>query len=126
MDALSYEYLIRKAFNCDRGGANGMAEADIYRKMERVENAIKMRMSASSNGDLEYNYRSAAINISVNVSEALRKVSKDFHFESKNQNLKQRLQKLADNVSMSTDRKIIDDTIKEAHEIFKEIKLNLR
>jgi len=125
MDALSYEYLIRKAFNCGRGGANGMAEADIYRKMERVENAINMRMSTSSNGDLEYNYRSAAINISVNVSEALRKVSQEFHFESKNQNLKQRLQKLAGHVSMSTDREIIDTTIKEAHEIFKRIKLEL-
>ena len=126
MDALSYEYLIRKAYNCRRGGAGGKAEASIYRKMERVEKARKTRISINSDKELEYNYRSASLQVSMNINEALIKVINDFHFTDKNRKIKDTLEKLTDNLYMSTDRKIIDNTIKNAHDIFKRIKLRMK
>ncbi len=125
MDAMSYEYLIRKAYNCGRGCAGGKAEATIYRKMERAENALKMRMSTTTNGDLEYDCRSAAIGVSMNVDDAIRKVINGSFFPKKNKKPKKRLEELADKVSMSTDRKTINETIEEAHEIFKELGIEM-
>ena len=98
MDALSYEDLIRNAYNCERGGANGKAEAEVYRKMERVENAINTRISIDSNGDLEYNYRSASIHLSMNIHEALMKVADDFYFTDENNKFKEHLEKLASDI----------------------------
>ncbi len=125
MDAMSYEYLIRKAYNCGRGGAGGKAEATIYRKMERAENALKTRMSTTANGDLEYDYRSAAIEVSMNVNDALREVISDSFLAEKNKNTKKRLEELANKISMNTDRKTIDEIIEEAHEIFKELGIEM-
>lgn len=125
MDAMSYEYLIRKSYNCGRGGAGGKAEATIYRKMERAENALKIGMSATTNGNLEYDYRSAAIGVSMNVNHALRKVISGSFFPEKNNKAKKRLQELAGKVSMNTDRKTIDEIIEEAHEIFKELGIEM-
>ncbi len=126
MDALSYEYLIRKAYNCRRGEAGGKAKASIYRKMERVDKARKISLSIGSNKELEYNYRSASLQVSMNINEALIKVLNDFQFTGKNKKIKDTLEKLTDNLYMSTDRKIIDNTIKNAHDIFKRIKLRMK
>ena len=125
MDAMSYEYLIRKAYNCGRGGAGGKAEATIYRKMERAENALKMRMSATTNSDLEYDYRSAAMGVSMNVNDALRKVISGSFFSEKNKKSKKRLEELASIIAMNTDRKTIDEIIEEAHGIFKELGIEM-
>lgn len=126
MDALSYEYLIRKAYNCSRGGADGKAEASIYRKMERIEKARKMRILVSSNNELEFNYRSASLQVSMNINDALNRVLNNFHFTDKNKGIKNILENLTDDVYMSTDRRIIDNTIKNAHDIFKRIKLRMK
>ncbi len=126
MDALSYEYLIRKAYNCGRGGANGKAEASIYRRMERVTKARKMRISVSTNNELEYSYRSASLQVSMNINDALIRVLNNFHFTDKNIGIKNTLENLTDDVYMSTDRRIIDNTIKNAHDIFKRIKLRMK
>ena len=123
MDALSYEYLIRKAYNCRRGGAGGKAEAGIYRKMEK---ARKMRTSIRSDKELEYNCRSATLQVSMNINEALVKVLKDYQFSGNHQKVKITLEDLVDNLYMSTDRKIIDSTIKNALDLFKRIKLSMK
>lgn len=39
MDALSYEYLIRAAFNCGRKSRHG-ADADIYRGLENTIDSV--------------------------------------------------------------------------------------
>lgn len=125
MDALSYEYLMRKAYNCGRGGANGKAEADLYRKLERAESMLKTRNSTKSQDDLEYDYRKAAVEISMNVSEALKKVENEFYFTKANDKHKQRLGELSSNISMNMDKATIDKAIGEAHNIFKELDLQM-
>ena len=123
MDALSYEYLIRKAYNCRRGGAGGKADAGIYRKMEK---ARKMRMSIRSDKELEYSCRSATLQVSMNINEALVKVLNDYQFSDNHKKVKITLEDLVDNLYMSTDRKIIDSTIKNALDLFKRIKLSMK
>ncbi len=125
MDALSYEYLIRKAYNCGRGGADGKAEADDYRKLERAERMIEIRNSTKSLDDLKYDYRKSAVKISMNISEALRKVENTFYFTDENKQYKQLLSKLSNEVSMSMDKKAIDKVIEEVEDIFMKLKLKM-
>ena len=126
MDALGYEYLIRKAYNCTKGSADGRAEGSIYQKIEKVENAIKARIAVDSNGEIEQIYRSASINVSMNVYDALKKVADSFHFTSENEKLKKRLEEMLNEIYMSTDKKIIDDTMLEAHQIFERLDLQMK
>ncbi|WP_157972995.1 hypothetical protein [Aureibaculum luteum] len=90
--------MIRTAYNCGPGGADGRAEAKIYHKMEQIENAIKERASIDSNGGIEYIYRSASINVSMNIYDALIKVVDDFYFTDENKKMKKRLEKLATDI----------------------------
>ena len=73
-----YEYLVRMAYHCGRGGAGGKAEADIYRKLERAHNAVEKKLPTRSMDDWEYEYRSAAATVSGNVATASTKVANDF------------------------------------------------
>lgn len=126
MDALLYEYLVRMAYNCGRGGAGGNAEADIYRKLERTKNAVEKKLPTRSMDDWEYEYRSAAATVSMNAGQALRKVEKDFSFTEANKHYRKRLGELAGVLSGCMDKKVIDSTIEESLDIFKELGFSVR
>jgi len=80
---MSYEILIRKAFNCGRDYSNG-ADADIYRKYERNErlyttekalkDAKKPRAWNASLEDLEYDTTSSQAAVIGNSRKAILKV----------------------------------------------------
>jgi hypothetical protein len=125
MDAMLYEYLVRMAYNCGRGGAGGKAEADIYRKLERTQNAVEKKLPTRSIDDLEYEYRSAAATVSGNVAQALQKVEKGFYFTEENKHYKKRLDELAGGLSLCMDKEVIDRTIEESLDIFKELGLTV-
>lgn len=126
MDAMLYEYLVRMAYNCGRGGAGGKAEADIYRKLERAHNAVEKKLPTRSMDDWEYEYRSAAATVSGNVAQALRKVENEFYFTEDNQHNKKKLDELAGGLSRCMDKEVIDHTIDESMNIFKELGLTPR
>jgi len=46
MDGMSNEYLIRRAYGCGRGGAQGMAEADTCSRFERAVRTVERQRKA--------------------------------------------------------------------------------
>jgi hypothetical protein len=126
MDALLYEYLVRMAYNCGRGGAGGKAEADIYRKLERAKMALDKKLPTRTMDDWEYDYRSAAANVSMNVGQALQKVEKNLYFTEENKHSRKRLEELAGQISGCTDKETIDSTINESLDIFKKLGLTVQ
>ena len=86
VDAMNYEYLIRKIYHCGRGGVEG-ADADIYRRMERVERIYlleedniknkKPRIRFDEIEDLEDDYRRQASIVGQYIIKALNKLLKD-------------------------------------------------
>jgi hypothetical protein len=82
MDALEYEYLIRRIYQTGRTSANG-ADADVYRKMERAETALRldsencvnhrMRISTKSIEELQQGYESECIRVWQFIQKAIRK-----------------------------------------------------
>lgn len=47
---MNYEYLIRRAFNCDRYGVAG-ADADTYRALQRTETTYRTEMAKIAKGE---------------------------------------------------------------------------
>lgn len=121
---MSYEYLIRKAYGCGRGGANGKAEADHYRRMEMAERAIEIRNSTLSLEDLKYEFRVKASKVSNSINEAIRHVVNSYYFTGETEQYRQQLEKLEADISLCVDKKIIDRVIEDAYDVF--TKLNLK
>jgi ribosomal protein L25 (general stress protein Ctc) len=81
MKAMIYEYLVCAAYNTERHGARGKADADVYRDMEHAlrevelqKEAIKKRetpVSTKSVDQLEYDARVATATVRENVSDAI-------------------------------------------------------
>lgn len=72
MEAMEYEFLLRRVYNCGRRGVSG-ADADIYRQMEHAERAytlylenIKnrtMRISNQPIDDMRYEYERECVKV---------------------------------------------------------------
>lgn len=89
MDAMSYEYLIRRAHNCGRHGVEG-ANADIYRAMERdidlhitALNEIENNLPRSWGEDikiLESQSRNSAAEVAYHIVNAIWKAKSRLNF----------------------------------------------
>lgn len=87
MDALDYEYLIRRAHQCGRHGVNG-ANADIFRRYERAERLYrsekendemgKPRQWGESIETLSFKSAEKSREVTFHLSSAIEKVLMDF------------------------------------------------
>lgn len=125
VDGITYEILIRRAFNCGRGGVSG-AEADIYRRMETAYKLIGSGLSTKSEFDLELDYKGAAVKVSRYVEEALRKAIADLKYDTGKMDKKEELEKLYKQLSLTPSKEEIDEVIDKALDIFIELKFEAR
>jgi hypothetical protein len=127
MDAMDYEFLLRKVYDCDRHGANGDADADVYRKMEHAINIYEAQKKAIENKEppvwadsldnLEYDMRVQLSRISSKVRSALRKqIGNTYNDELKGklEGLELRLQ------DRNISKELIDEIIDESLMLLKE------
>lgn len=87
VDALSYEMLIRRAFQCGRYGVKG-ADADIYRRLERAEILYRTEKENKEKGlpkqwnetieDLAFKYGQKCNEVCNYIGIAINKVLKDY------------------------------------------------
>jgi hypothetical protein len=129
-NSLTYEYLIKAAYNCERGGANGKTDATIYREWARAihivvlqEQAIKSKLplpDSRSVDQLEYIARGKAVGVRENVSNAISEVLKEPRPAEMVSKLRYQQKRLGIN---EYDEKVIDKVIEETWELFRELKL---
>lgn len=89
IDAMDYEYLMRRALQCGRSYDKG-ADADIYRRLERSSSLFKQATDAKAAGqsstwgkpvpELEQEYRSRLYEVSDNVDRAIAIVLREHSF----------------------------------------------
>lgn len=75
--ALSYEYLIRRAFQCGRYGVPG-ANADTYRALERSYVDSRDNVDPNRNNELLVKYAFYCGEVSTYINVAVEKFAKDF------------------------------------------------
>jgi len=113
MDALFYEYLIRRVFNCGRTSKNG-ANADIFRKMERSFHSIETSYMLGSKEDKEYTFRGNFAEVREYVSWALLKSLNRISGEAA-----AKIKELLSELNMDFyDKERLEEIIKEANDIF--------
>ena len=123
MESMGYEFLVRMAYHCARHGSPG-ANADIYRKMERALRRLDPpHIYSKTKEELEYDYRGEAVVVKRYVLDAISEGMKQIYDAADNEKLKQLKSKLHMD---EYDKKIIDEVIKEASEIFRKHKLEAR
>lgn len=84
--ALSYEYLIRRVYQCGRHGVAG-ANADAYRRLERAHNYLKDNKSKVKSEDI-FKYGFECGQITAFIRSAVEKFRSDF---SENLSTKEKL-----------------------------------
>ncbi|MBX2969932.1 MAG: hypothetical protein KF803_11225 [Cyclobacteriaceae bacterium] len=134
MKSLLYEHLVKAAYNTERYGARGKADANVYRDMEHALREVELQKEAIKKGqmpistksieDLEYEARvyiaKVRGNVSAAISEALRNTNLKYSSEEIKQNLKGLQSKLNIN---EYNKDVIDNVISEVWDIFRENKL---
>ncbi|MEM1406297.1 MAG: hypothetical protein AAGG59_05940 [Bacteroidota bacterium] len=126
-ESLTYESLLCKAHNCDRGGANGAADADVYRKLENAqrmlevqEQAIEKKEIPPSNrsiNDLKHEFRAQTAKVRNNILQGLREINRKTHDEKKKEKLLKLMRVLnPDEYS----KEMIDDVIDQAWDIVRD------
>lgn len=130
VDAMTYEYLIRRAYQCGRYGVSG-ADADIYRAYERKEIIYRKDKEAIENGtprirtgsidDLAHEAGIASGEIATHLESAIEKVLKDYDNQF-NQNQKDILQDCIDKL-LSPTKDNIEDAIQRATDVMVEMKI---
>lgn len=135
MEAMKYEYIIRKAYGIGRDYSKG-ADADIYRKFERVERGLmldkeaiakkEMRVTGGSLQDQEYEVRVAAAKVTNHLQAALMHVIQRFGFEEIPSDPIKKLQACQSKLNTQYDKTVIDGAMDEIHEVFTELGLQMR
>lgn len=124
MEALSYEYLLRRVYQVGRGEKDG-ADADEYRDMEHAESILRLeqqnikerkpRISTQSINELEYEYRVQCNRVWRFVSSAIRE-SLSRYAHQLNENEKKQLQECL-NSTQQIKKEDIDRAVKIATDI---------
>lgn len=119
MDAMDYEFLLRRVYHCGRNGANG-ADADIYRKLERADFYLASTEGSETKEDREYDYRKAFAGVRSYVRQALRDGIKKVEYRA----TKEEAEKLEGMVAEVSGlhfyyKKRLDEIIDEADSIFR-------
>ena len=133
-DALIYELLVCAAYNTGRHGANGKADADVYRDMEHAlrdvelqKKAIKKRVtpvSTKSVDDLEYEARAAIAKVRTNVSDSISEALRNTNLKYSSKQTQKKLQELKSKLHIHQyDKDEIDKVISDVWDIFRANKI---
>lgn len=124
MEAMEYEFLLRRIYNCGRRGVPG-ADADIYRKMEHAERAYSLdleniknrtvRISNQSIEEMQYEYERECVSLWLYISKAVGKAIQEYGYKL----TKDELSKLTKLAKRPTDlsKKVIDEIIDITNDI---------
>lgn len=124
MEAMSYEYLIRRVHNCGRTIKNG-ADASLYRTMEQAFYNIETKTLFETQADREYEYRKAFSAVRRNVDDALIIGIKKLQHKAVKDDLDE-LQSMSDQLDFEFYKKEKLDTIlKRANSIFHQYGLEI-
>ena len=123
LEAMMYEHFMTTVYKCDRGGANGAADADYYRKMRHAVNLYEAQKKALDNGEvpvsteslsvLKYDVNVAIRRIGNRVSEALREAIRNTYDDDK----RNQLSALSAELIEVTDKEKLDEVIDKAWEL---------
>ncbi|NDW11081.1 hypothetical protein [Dysgonomonas sp. 520] len=127
MDALSYEYLLRRVYKVGRHGKDG-ADADIYRRMERAKRTLEINIESKEKGtipistlstdELLYQYHSACAGVWGYVSQAIRDGLKEYGYLLTDEEKKQLTESIVEPPKRLVEKDYIDKAIKTAESIF--------
>lgn len=130
MDAVIYELVMCAAFDCSKGGANGAANAEVYRRMEYAvdlvglqKKAIKnkeMPLSTKSVSELEYEANVAVLRLRNHLDSAIIASLKRVYREEFREELMS-LRSSSDHWQYDT--AVIDEVITRMNQIFQEEEL---
>jgi len=124
MDAMSYEFLIRRAYHCGRHGAKGKADTRDYHELERaVRQCNSPETSTKSKEELEYDVRVAGTKVALGVEDAIKKAMAEVKYDADAKEEIKILEELIKKVSLQRDIKVINEVIEEAMNIFIKLKL---
>lgn len=126
MDAIDYEYLLRQVYNCGRHGVKG-ADADLYRKLEYAETQLTDPDWNKTQEQKEHDYRSVFVEVRMHVRKAVRDGKEKIKYSA----LKEEMKKLEEMESALHklnfyDKKILDEIIDNASDIFRKYGLQAR
>ncbi len=131
-DAMGYEYLIRKAYNCGRFGGPG-ANADVFRGYETAQVRYRENMNALKNNkpktwkkpieELAFIAGQEAGEVATYINVALEHVQKRFEdqLSSKQEEIFEELRMLLTDPT----EKNIGDVLEKGHELFQELNLQI-
>ncbi len=77
MKAMTYEILLRRIYNCDRGGVPG-ADASVFRKMEHAYNRYKKEADGNLNSDFYYDLNIETIRVANFILAAITKFAIEY------------------------------------------------
>ena len=119
MDAMEYEYLLRRVYHCGRHGAKG-ADADIYRKLERAEVNLTNANWNKTQEEKEHDYNTAFAEVRMFVRNAFREGIKQVQHKTTKKEI-EKLESMQTEVSSIGfyDKKRLDEIIEEADDIFR-------
>jgi hypothetical protein len=126
MDAMGYEFLIRRVYHCGRHGVKG-ADADVYRKLEKAEINLTNVHLNKTREEKEHDYNTAFAAVRMYVGNAFREGIKQVqHMTTKEEMDKlEGMQAEVNSISFYT-KKRIDEIIGEADGIFRKHGLEAR
>jgi len=70
MEAMEYEFLLRRVYRCGRNYSNG-ADADIYRSMEHAHRNLETKTLYFTQDEREYQFQKAFAAVRMNVRDAI-------------------------------------------------------
>jgi hypothetical protein len=125
MEAMNYEYLIRRVYNCGRNYSKG-ADADIYRQMQHAHNDLTTKTMYKTQNEREYEYRSSFAAVRGNVDKAIKEGIKQVNYTAKKEDITE-LQTMSADLTMDFyDKSKLDTIISRADKIFHSCGLEMR
>lgn len=119
MEAMSYEFLLRRVYNCGRHGVKG-ADADIYRRMDMAKRHLDDPYWGKSKEQKEHDFYSSFIQVKDHVANAIKKGLEQIDYKATEEDinsLKTMLAALREHNFYDTEK--LDEIIDNADEIFR-------
>lgn len=117
MEAMSYEFLLRRVYECGRNNSNG-ADADIYRRMSHAYADLSIKSMYRNDDDREYEFRMHFAGVRENVAKAIATGIKKMKYEANEEDIKQ-LEAMTDKLTLTFyDKQELDIIITKANDLF--------
>lgn len=118
MDAMEYEFLLRRVYHCGRHGVKG-ADADVYRRLELAETNLTNPYWNKTQEQKDYDYRSAFAEVKMYVRNALREGVEQIKYKATQAEI-EKLENMETEIRSISfyDKNRLDEIIEEADDIF--------